>query len=158
MSFSSARLAEIWGHGHTHIGELNYASARYCSGYIFKKQHGDRAKRHYQVVDSDGVCYPLEPEFARMSLRPGIGRGWYDRYSGDFHTHDVAVLDGKRFPVPKYYDRLLERSDPTRLSELREDRERKALPYRADNRPERLAVKAIVALASLEQHDRRLQK
>lgn len=83
-------------------------SAAYAAGYIFKKIHGDLAKTHYQRIDADGVCHSVEPEFARMSLRPGIGRGWYERYASDFHTHDYAVHDGRRFPVPKYYDRLLE--------------------------------------------------
>ena len=133
-------------------------SAAYAAGYIFKKIHGDLAKTHYQRIDADGVCHSVEPEFARMSLRPGIGRGWYERYASDFHTHDYAVHDGRRFPVPKYYDRLLEGSNPDRLAELREDRELRALPHRADNRPERLAVKADVALAQIAHKDRRLRK
>jgi len=157
-TYESASWNRIWGKGHIHVGELTYASAQYAAGYIFKKLHGKLGEDHYKRVDADGVWHPIEPEFARMSLRPGIGRDWYERYSSDFHTHDVAVLDGKRFPVPKYYDRLLERSDPDRLAELREDRESKAIPFRPDNHPDRLAVKAEVALASIAQRDKRLQK
>lgn len=157
-SYSSKSLEETWGLGQVHIGELTYASAKYASGYIFKKQHGDRGEAHYKSIDADGVWHRLEPEFCRMSLRPGIGRGWYERFPEDFHGRDYVVLDGKKFAVPKYYDKLLERSDPMRMSGVREDREFKSLPNRADNTPERLEVKAQVARALLEQQDKRLQK
>lgn len=157
-SYSSESLAQLWGKGHVHVGDLTYQSAAYAAGYIFKKLHGKLGDDYYKRIDQDGVWHPIEPEFARMSLRPGIGRGWYERFSSDFHTHDVAIFDGKRFPVPKYYDRLLERADPVRLAELREDRELRALPFRADNHPDRLIVKAEVAHASLAHRDRRLQK
>lgn len=154
-AFSSSSLEKVWGLGHVHIGELTYASASYASGYIFKKLHGDRGADYYKRVDSDGVWHAISPEFARMSLRPGIGFRWYQRYASDFHTDDHAVLDGKRFPVPKYYDRLLERADPVRLSELKEDRQRRALPHRADNHPDRLVVKAEVARAKIAHTDKR---
>lgn len=157
-SYSSKMLEEVWGNGHVHVGELTYASASYAAGYIFKKLHGDLGADHYKRIDADGVWHPIEPEFCRMSLRPGIGRGWYERYASDFHTHDHAVLDGKCFPVPKYYDRLLERSNPVRYAELKEDRERRALPYRDDNRPDRLAVKAEVARAKIAHTDIRMKK
>lgn len=157
-TYSSESLTKIWGLGHVHIGLLTYQSAAYCSGYIFKKLYGDRAKDRYKYVDSDGVCYPLDPEFARMSLRPGIGGDWYKQFPDDFHTYDVAVNDGKRFPVPKYYDRLLERSNPERLEELREEREYKSLRYAVDNTWQRLEAKAIVAEAGIIDKDKRLQK
>lgn len=156
--YESQELSKAWGLGHVHLGSLTYQSARYCAGYIFKKQYGDRAEDRYKRVDADGVWHPIEPEFARMSLRPGIGRGWYERFADDFHTEDVAVLDGKRFPVPKYYDRLLERVDPGRLSDLREGRERKAVLHRSDNTVERLAVRAEVALAGIHHIDKRFSK
>lgn len=51
--------------GHIFVGDLNQASASYIAGYVTKKltKHGDPRLngRH--------------PEFARMSLRPGIGAG-----------------------------------------------------------------------------------
>lgn len=158
VQYESKMLSETWGLGHIQLGELSYQSAAYAAGYIFKKQHGQRAKDYYKAIDADGVWHPLEPEFARMSLRPGIGRGWYERFASDFHTHDVAIYDGRRFPVPKYYDRILEKSNPDRFAEIKEDRESRALPFRADNRPDRLVVKAEVAAAALQQQDRRLRK
>lgn len=153
--WESSRLAELWGHGHVSVGELTYQSAAYAAGYIFKKLHGDLGADHYKRIDSDGVWHAIEPEFCRMSLRPGIGRGWYERYASDFHTHDYTVFEGKRFPVPKYYDRLLKASNEGRLLELQEDREFKSLSRRADNTPERLVVKAEVARAQIAHNDKR---
>lgn len=156
--YSSDLMVRLWGHGHVHIGEMTYASAAYCSGYIFKKVGGLQGADKYKRVDSDGVWQPIDPEFARMSLKPGIGADWYRRYVEDFHGRDYCVHDGKQFPVPKYYDRLLERCNETRISELREDRELRALPFRPDNVPSRLAVKAEVAEAKLRHSDKRHAK
>lgn len=156
-SWESSILSKTWGKGFVQFGQLTYESAQYCSGYIFKKKLGQSGKHGYDVVDSDGVITGLVPEFARMSLRPGIGADWYRRYSSDFHTDDVAVHDGKKFPVPKYYDRLLERTDPDRLAQLREAREVKAYKNHADNSPDRLAVKAEVAAARIRTFDERFK-
>lgn len=158
QAYSSESLSKTWGLGHVHIGTLTYQSAAYCSGYIFKKQYGSNAKKAYELVDSDGVILRREPEFARMSLRPGIGGDWYRRYSEDFHGPDIAVHDGKQFAVPKYYDRLLERSDPKRYEQLKEDRAYKMLRHADENTWWRLQDKAEVALAGLLQRDERLGK
>ena len=155
VSWESTEWAELWTQGFVHIGELNYQSAAYASGYIFKKLHGDLGASHYKRIDEDGVWHPLEPEFARMSNRPGIGADWYHRYAADFHARDFAVHDGKRFPVPKYYDRLLERADPDSLARLKEERELSVIPFRSDNTPARLAVKAEVAAALIRHTDKR---
>lgn len=145
--YSSESLTKLWGLGHVHIGGLTYQSAAYCSGYIFKKIYGKRGDDEYKTVDADGVINPIEREFARMSLRPGIGRDWYERYKSDFHTFDYAVADNKQFAVPKYYDKLLEREDPERYAQLVEDRQAKMLRFKDDNTWWRLQDKAIVAAA-----------
>lgn len=57
------RVLTDWGMGNVYNGELNHESAAYIGGYITKKltKPGDERL--------DG----RPPEFARMSLRPGIG-------------------------------------------------------------------------------------
>lgn len=52
-----------WGLGNTYVGELTPASAAYIAGYVTKKM----------TKKDDGRLHGREPEFARMSLRPGIG-------------------------------------------------------------------------------------
>lgn len=56
-------LKSLWGMGHVFVGELNEATSQYIGGYVAKK---------FSKVGAPGL-YGRPPEFARMSLRPGIG-------------------------------------------------------------------------------------
>lgn len=56
-------VRETWGFGHILVASLTEKSARYVSGYVSKSMtHPD-----------DVRLLGRHPEFARMSLRPGIG-------------------------------------------------------------------------------------
>lgn len=56
-------VRETWGFGHVMVGSLSPHSATYLAGYVTKK-----------MTQRDDVRLGgLHPEFARMSLRPGIG-------------------------------------------------------------------------------------
>lgn len=156
-SWRSVSLEALWPHGHIHIGALNVRSAGYAARYCLKKVTGDAAERHYRRIDPDGVCVDLEPEFARMSLRPGIGAGWFDRFGRTDLSGDYVVHDGSQFAVPKYYDKLLERSDPSLLAARKEERELRAIPFRADHSPERLTVREQVEVARISTLKRNLE-
>lgn len=52
-----------WPYGHVHVGDLTLQSAQYVAGYVTKKMTN---------VDDPRLA-GRHPEFARMSLRPGIG-------------------------------------------------------------------------------------
>lgn len=56
-------VRETWRYGHVLVAELNAASANYIAGYVTKKMV------HIDDPRLDG----RPPEFARMSLRPGLG-------------------------------------------------------------------------------------
>ena len=156
-SWRSKVLDRLWPHGFCHLGNLNARSAAYAARYVLKKVCGRAAPEFYRRVDSDGVVHELLPEFARMSLRPGLGALWYDKFRGDVHTFDYCVSDGSRFAVPKYYDRLLERSEPDRLCALKEDREIRSLPFRPEGTPERLLVRETVETARIAQLKREFE-
>lgn len=56
-------LRTSWGHGHIQLGTLTKESAQYIAGYVTKKM----------TAPDDPRLQGRHPEFARMSLRPGIG-------------------------------------------------------------------------------------
>ncbi|QGH72370.1 MAG: replication associated protein [Microviridae sp. ctQch27] len=59
-------VTKSWGFGNTFVGQLTDRSAAYIAGYVVKKMtHRDDWRLQA------GQC----PEFARMSLKPGIGAG-----------------------------------------------------------------------------------
>ncbi|AXH75992.1 MAG: replication initiator protein [Microviridae sp.] len=122
--YSSPTLARLWGHGFCSIGALTYETAAYTARYCLKKVGGDQADSHYRRVDPEtGEIYALEREFARMSLKPGIGAKWFSRYASDLYPDDFVVIDGKRRgKPPAYYDKLLKASSETRLQEVKDKR------------------------------------
>lgn len=147
-SWRSPTLERLWGLGHTHLGSLNVRSAAYAARYVLKKVTGSNAAAHYG---------DLVPEFARMSLRPGIASAWFEKFRSDVYTFDYVVHEGKKFGVPKYYDRLLDRLDPHALAAWKEDRELRALPFRPDGSPDRLLVRETVEAARISTMKRNLE-
>lgn len=56
-------VEEAWGLGYVMVGDLTWDSAGYIAGYVTKKM----------TAKDDARLQGKHPEFARMSLRPGIG-------------------------------------------------------------------------------------
>lgn len=149
-TFTSETVTKAWGLGQVLIGSVTPQSANYVARYNLKKITGDRAEAHYKWVDPDtGEEHQLTAEMLHMSTRPGIGAGWYDQFHADFHTHDYAISDGKKLPVPRYYDKLAKRAKVHDVSQIKADRVVKAMPNAWNNTPERLAVRATVLASRL---------
>ncbi|WNK14667.1 MAG: replication initiator protein [Microvirus sp.] len=157
-SYSSSSLTTLWPYGLHHIGTLTIQSAAYCARYIMDKITGDLSEAHYAVTDQDGVILGYrKPEYNCMSRRPGIGSGWYDKYSADLHNYDYAVHNGRRGPVGRYYDRLRKRRDPSGLDETKAERQVTASSHWQDNTPARLAVQDEVLAHALKRLPRTLK-
>jgi len=146
--YSSPELSDLWRKGHASTGAVTFQSAGYVARYVTKKITGDRAKDHYWTQpDENGEVHRLKPEYTTMSRRPGLGFDWFHKYKNDLYPSDQVVIKisekgGYRsYPVPRYYDKLLEREDPQLLEDLKQDRIIKAATKAADNTAERLAVK-----------------
>ena len=129
-------LEETWSQGFVVVGGVNYSTAAYCARYAMKKRTGPAAKERYARVDpTTGETWYVRPEYITMSLKPGIGATWLEKFSGDVYPSDEVIHDGRQYRPPKFYDRSLEEKD---LEELKTKRVRRAKKYTADSTPERL--------------------
>lgn len=121
--YTSAALDKIWGKGSCKIGEVNYKTCAYVARYVVKKVDGKkRDAGHYLVHDMDGVISEREPEFGRMSRRPGIGYPYYEKFGHELRTHDNLIIDGRPAPSIRYYDLITERFDLKRYHAIKQAR------------------------------------
>ena len=150
--YRSAVLESLWTFGFSSIGEVTFESAAYVARYIMKKITGHNSDAHYRDVDlSTGEIINRVPEFNRMSLKPGIGARWFEKFTSDVFPHDRVVINGAKSKPPRYYDKLYSKIDPIGFESIQFERELAAIPHKADNTPDRLRVKSIVAEARLSQ-------
>lgn len=84
-----------------------------------------------------------------MSLKPGLGKGWFDKYHSDVFPRDEVIINGKKVRPPRYYDSQYEILYPDEMDEVREQRVIKALKTLDDNTPERLYVRETVQKSKL---------
>lgn len=74
-------VGRAWQKGDIDLGNLEPHSAQYVAGYVTKKMtgvHDERLLGRY-------------PEFARMSLRPGVGHGILPRIAAVLVEHNIPV-------------------------------------------------------------------
>ena len=154
--FTSKTLEDIWGYGFATIGELNYETAAYTSRYVLKKITGKRADDYYLRCDEYGVAYWLQPEFTTMSRRPGIATEWFNKYKDDVYPSDEIPLPGKGNlkGTPRFYDKLLEKTDPNLYEAIKATRSEYAKKNPLEFTPQRLEAKFKCAKA-LQQHLKR---
>jgi len=144
--YTSKELEKLWQYGHSSVGEATFESAAYIARYCVQKRTGEEAEEHYKRYDFLGE-YSLVPEFNEMSRKPGIGADWLRFHKKDVYTFDKVIINGKETNVPKFYDRIMAKEDPEKMRDFKEAREWRGYENRADNTPERLAVKEIVTIA-----------
>lgn len=155
--YRSKTLEELWPFGYSSIGEVNFQSAAYVARYIMKKVTGDMADQHYEEVNfTTGEIIQRKPEFNKMSLKPGIGYGWYEKFKDDVYPHDYVIVNGKKCKPPKFYDKKYADDYPYEFDQLQWDREKSAKAQVFDNTPERLLVKEEVLKAKLSRLKRKL--
>lgn len=148
--YRSADLEKLWPFGFSSFGGVSYASAAYVAGYACKKISGAMADRHYTRVDlRTGELVRVVPEFGRMSLKPGIGAKWFEKYWREVYIPRDGVVQpgGKCVPPPRYYDKLLEKMQLSVAAEKEVERILNSLKFRADSTEERLAVRERCAIA-----------
>lgn len=150
--YTSDSLNRLWPHGFASVGDVSFESAAYVARYCVQKVTGKAARSYYERIDSEtGELYSLTPEFNKMSLKPGIGAPWLEKWRTDVYPHDYVVINGKRVRPPKYYDTRFGIDFPDELDEIKFRREINAKSLAEDNSYERLAVKERVSNARLSQ-------
>lgn len=85
------RVQGIWGQGIVYSGQLESASAAYIAGYVLKKWTNPNDPETQAKLEG------RYPEFARMSLRPGIGAHFMPEVASALLTHN---LDSTLTDVP----------------------------------------------------------
>lgn len=149
--FISPTLSGLWPYGYHIIAEANFDTAAYVARYCTKKITGDKADGHYHRTILDwneftGEIFEyretqLEPEFATMSRRPAIGKEWFSRWKNDLYPSDFLIVDGRKVPVPRYYDKLLEMEDEYKLQQQKAVRKIKAMENSAETTLARLRTR-----------------
>lgn len=148
--YTFPKLEELWGCGFATIGSVTFESAAYVARYVTKKVTGEAAEEHYTRIDEDGFFWKIQPEYATMSRRPGIGRDWFNLYKADRMAHDYVVVRGVRCKPPRYYDNLILSESESRFEEIKQSRVDRALKHASEGRRSRLLVKEAVQEARLK--------
>lgn len=100
-------VGNVWGKGDVDLGTLEPTSAQYVAGYVTKKM----------TTPADERLLGRYPEFARMSLRPGVGFGILGPLAGtlaQYGLHNMlpdvpaTLRHGKKeMPLGRYLRRKL---------------------------------------------------
>lgn len=143
--YTSEKLAKLWDHGISSIGAVTFDSAAYVARYVTKKITGPAAFNHYCHFDANGeILKDLLPEYTTMSRRPGIGKPWLEKYMTDVYPDDFVLMRGKKLKPPKYYDTLLNASDPFCSDSIKERREQNGKLNSQNSTPARLYVRETI--------------
>lgn len=130
--FNSESLSRCWidgtdgsQRGYVVVGAVSWDTCAYVARYILKKQKGATAALYGDLG--------IEPEFSRMSRRPGIGYQYYVDHPEIWKYDKInlrTLSGGRSFTHPLYLRHLYEIDDPLSAAELSELRRLKAI---ADN-------------------------
>jgi len=145
---SSEQLSKSWTYGTATVQDLILGRATYITGYVTKKLNGDHVAKYKGK----------HPEFALMSNQPGLGNAWFHKYYTDLYPSDFVIIDGKRFPMPPYYDKLYLELDEEAQHDVKDWRVYNALQNPKDRTPERLATRERFAQLNADRLKRNLEE
>ena len=107
--FESKSINAAWSHGYVMLADFSYHTAAYIARYTMKKLLSDDKK----------------DEFLVMSLKPGIGASYFEKNYKAIYSDDVIYGKfGNSFkaPIPRYFDKLLERIDIELFTKIKSER------------------------------------
>lgn len=135
--YRSVTLENLWSLGFSTVGDVTFQSAAYVARYIMKKVIGDG--KDVYVNELTGEC--RDKEYVTMSRRPGIGRGWYDKFKLDLYPSDFGIINGMKVRPPKFYDHIFDVEFPEEFKKVKARRLTFGRSIAGDNDVYRLAVK-----------------
>lgn len=159
LVYRSKSLESLWPFGYSSVGDVSFESAAYVARYVMKKRTGDSAFAHYANVDMETgeILNHRRPDYNKMSLKPGIGADWFEKYASDVYPHDYVVINGKTCKPPRYYDKLIKRVDSDIYDSIKNARQIRAYSNVHDNSPSRLEAKEKFSLSRTRNLKRNLE-
>lgn len=147
--YRSKILEKLWAdpktkesYGFSTIGEVTIESASYIARYCQKKKNKNDSENHYQGKN---------PEFVRMSLKPGIGKDWLVKYKDSVYPDDyVLIKPGVKAKAPRYYDKVYDSIDHDQFTKIKAKRIERAKAS-SHNSPERLRAREKIKTAQMKQ-------
>lgn len=102
--YLSKELYEIWQNGNVLVGDVNYATCNYVARYVTKKVYSTDSDEQY-------IMQGRIPPFTSMSLKPAIGRQWYEDNPWCIDRPiSISTPDrGITFNAPRYFQKLYDR-------------------------------------------------
>ena len=151
--YRSPTLEKLWVMGHSSIGDLTFESCAYVSRYIMKKINGKQEQEGHYIKElsinhetGEIVTSKLTPEYITMSRNPAIAKEYFYDFMQEIANNDSILLSRKgtvyETKPPRYFDKQLEKQDPTALELIKTARLRRQRANKADNTPERCEIKA----------------
>ena len=126
--YLSAEIEQIWGRGQVTVCEANWNTCAYVARYILKKQKGPDAEQYYTDLG-------IQPEFTCMSLKPAIGKKYYDEHKYEIFEKEEIIIRKKhidkryqlteeivRVKPPKYFTDLFALEEPDIVEALKKHR------------------------------------
>lgn len=150
--YRSALLERIWTYGHSEIGSVTFQSAAYVARYIIKKQNNQQKVRKLDLETGEITDTRIH-EYTQMSLKPGIGKSYYEKYTSDFQHDECIIPDGKggskTMPVPTYYRKIQKIQNPEQFEKHRLIRIEKA-ENNPNNEEQRLKTREYIQQSKLD--------
>ncbi|QXP08359.1 MAG: replication initiator protein [Arizlama microvirus] len=152
--YTSEILSSLWPFGFSTVGAVTFDSAAYVARYVMKKWSKDNLSGDdlYDAMRalSDDAYKALHygdrhEEYITMSRKPGIGSAWYDKFSSDIYPSGFDILNGKKVPLPKFFDSRFELDNFVEFAKMKCERIARAQED-TNNSKARLAVREEVKL------------
>ncbi len=150
--FISEYLETTWGKGTIFIMPLSYETCLYVVQHHYKDRILDKAPIHELPVThpvTGEYITERAPEKTTRSARPAIGDSFFNQYLSDIYPHDYLIHADQKMPVPKRFDTLLERSNPTEFLKIKEIR-KLAIELRTDQENETRERYILAKIKSLK--------